>query len=77
MKETVKEFITEELLADESITLHDEDQLLLDGMIDSLGMLRLVAFVETTFEIQIPYEDITVENFNTVNSLTTYLASHQ
>lgn len=77
MKKILKQFITQELLGDERLTLNDEDNLLLDGMIDSLGMLRLVAFVEKTFEIQIPYEDITIENFNTVNSLVTYLRTHQ
>ena len=76
MKEILKQFITQELLGDERFTLHDEDSLLLDGMIDSLGMLRLVAFVEQRFEIQIPYEDITIENFNTVNTLATYLQEH-
>jgi len=76
MKEILKQFITQELLAHERLTLHDEDNLLLDGMIDSLGMLRLVAFVEQTFKIQIPYEDITIENFNTVNRLATYLQAH-
>ena len=76
MKEILKQFITQELLANEGLTLHDEDNLLLDGMIDSLGILRLVAFVEQTFQIQIPYEDITIENFNTVNSLATYLQTH-
>lgn len=77
MKETVKQFITQELFGNEGMTLNDEDNLLLDGMIDSLGMLRLVAFIEKTFEIQIPYEDITIENFNTINSLVTYLRTHQ
>ena len=76
MKEILKQFITQELLGDERFTLHDEDSLLLDGMIDSLGMLRLVAFVEQRFEIQIPYEDITIENFNTVDRLEAYLQAH-
>ncbi len=77
MKDTLKQFITQELLGDEKLIINDEDNLLLDGMIDSLGMLRLVAFIEKTLQIQIPYEDITIENFNTVNSLVTYLQSHQ
>lgn len=77
MKEMLKQFITQELLGQEAITLNDEDNLLLDGMIDSLGMLRLVAFVEKRLQIQIPYEDITIENFNTVNSLMAYLRTHQ
>ena len=77
MKDTLKQFITQELLGDEGLTLNDEDNLLLDGMIDSLSMLRLVAFIEKTLQIKIPYEDITIENFNTVNSLVDYLQSHQ
>ena len=77
MKETLKQFITQELLGNEGMTLNDEDNLLLDDMIDSLGMLRLVAFIEKTHQIQIPYEDITIENFNTVNNLVVYLQSNR
>jgi acyl carrier protein len=74
MKETIKQFITQELMTGhQNFVLKDDDNLLLDGIVDSLGTLRLVAFIEDTFPVRIPYQDITIENFCTVTSLTTYL----
>ncbi|MEM8611205.1 MAG: acyl carrier protein [Cyanobacteria bacterium P01_H01_bin.105] len=42
-----------------------DDDLLVGESIDSLGMMRLVAFVEETFTIKVPLEDITIQHFCT------------
>ena len=41
---------------------------------DSLGMVRLVGFVEEAFGIRVPPVDFTIENFRSVDTLTAYLA---
>ena len=66
-------FILEEIL-DDLETLGTSDDLLADGMIDSLGMVRLVAFLEDELEIVVPPEDFTIENFLTVIHISNYLA---
>ena len=56
-----------------------DDDLLVGEIIDSLGMMRLVAFIEETFAIKVPLEDITIQNFRTVEVMDEYLtgrASH-
>ena len=55
------------------IELSPEDDLLGSGLIDSMGVMRLVAFVEETFKIKIPPEDIIIENFMDVKAITNYV----
>lgn len=74
LRETLRRFIAEELVSDET-PLGLDDSLLADGMVDSLGAVRLVAFVEERFGFQIPPEDLVMENFATVNRLAGYLES--
>ena len=71
-KEALKQYIAEELL-NNSVNVKEDDNLLSDGMVDSLGMVRLVAFLEETFEVEIPPEDLIIENFGTINVIADYL----
>ena len=57
------------------IELSPEDDLLGSGLLDSMGVMRLVGFVEETFNIKIPPEDIVIENFMDVNAITNYVES--
>ena len=50
-----------------------DDDLLMEEIIDSLGMMRLVAFIETTFNITVPLEDITIQHFRTIETIEAYL----
>jgi acyl carrier protein len=57
------------------IELSPEDDLLGSGLLDSMGVMRLVGFVEDTFNIKIPPEDIVIENFMDVKAITNYVES--
>ena len=57
------------------IELSPEDDLLGSGLLDSMGVMRLVGFVEETFNIKIPPEDIVIENFMDVRAITNYVES--
>lgn len=72
LREPLQHFIADELISDEA-PLGFDDNLLADGMIDSLGAVRLIAFVEERFGFQIPPEDLVLENFRTINCLADYL----
>lgn len=50
-----------------------DDDLLMGEIIDSLGMMRLVAFVEETFALKVPLEDITIQHFRTIEAIDQYL----
>lgn len=55
----------------QQVVLTPETSLIETGLIDSLSLFKLILFVEETFMIQIQPEDITVENFETLNTLNT------
>ena len=50
-----------------------QDDILSDGTIDSLGVMRLVAFLEKTVGFSIPAEDLILENFESINAIDKYL----
>lgn len=71
----LKEYIREELMNGANGELDESENLLAAGIIDSLGILRLVSFVEEKFGIEVPDEDVTIENFQSVKSMSDYVAS--
>ncbi|MGJ0310857.1 acyl carrier protein [Aliarcobacter cryaerophilus] len=42
---------------------------LVDGLVDSLDIIRLITLLETEFEISINALDIVPENFDSINSI--------
>ncbi|MHA4844095.1 acyl carrier protein [Flavitalea antarctica] len=69
-------YIKENLLSGKGeIELLPEDDLLGSGLLDSMAVMRLVGFVEETFNIKIPPEDIVIENFMDVKAITNYVES--
>lgn len=75
----VKEYLSQEIenkgmvLDDEELDDLERVDLLRGGIIDSLGVPRLVAFLETRFDVQVPFEDIHAENFSSIDSITRYM----
>ncbi len=68
-------YIQEQLLNNEmEEELEAQDDLLGDGILDSLGMMKLILFIETEFEIKVPPQDMVIENFMTVQHISDYLA---
>ena len=70
------EFVGEELLRGRKGDLSPDEDLLSTGIIDSLGILRLVSFIEERFGIQVPDEDVVYENFSSVKALVDYLQQY-
>lgn len=74
MEQQLLTFINEDILADQAdVTVGGDDELLVEGYIDSLGVMRLVSFIEERFGIAVPPQDITIENFRSVSVLSGYL----
>ena len=53
----------------------DDDPLLRKGVVDSLGVMELISFIEQTWDISIPPDDITEANFSTVAQMAKYVAA--
>ncbi|MEM9921368.1 MAG: acyl carrier protein [Bacteroidota bacterium] len=74
MSNILIEYIQEQLLANQAdVMLSPDDDLLGSGLVDSLGMTKLIMFIEKKFELRIPPEDMTIEHFMTVQNIQDYL----
>ena len=71
LKTSIKQFIISYIIKDgSSIDIKDEDQLIVGGIIDSLGILKLLAFLQQNYSIEITPEELNLENFNTINTIS-------
>lgn len=72
----LREFVQENFLyMRPNFTFSDDDSLLARGIIDSLGVMELVGFVESRWDLTVEAEDITAANFGTIGSLARYVAA--
>jgi acyl carrier protein len=70
----VREFIKDNFMyRDDRAELADTESLLDAGLIDSTGILELVAFIETEFSIQMADTDIVPDNLDSVDTIVRYV----
>lgn len=49
--------------------------LLNSGIIDSLGLLKMIAWIETTFEVAVGDEDLDPENFRSLGTMGRFVGA--
>jgi acyl carrier protein len=70
----LKKFISARLAKGKDVkTLQDDDSLFETGIVDSLGVLLLVAFIEEQFNIKVEDEELIPENFETINKVKEFI----
>jgi len=52
-----------------------DDDLIENGVIDSLGYLEIITFVEDEFQIEVEDDQVTPENFQSIAAIATYIQS--
>ncbi len=71
----LKAFIIEQfLMGAENECPGDSDSFMKAGIIDSTGVLELVAFIEDKFDISIEDDEMTPANLDTLDSLVTFIS---
>jgi acyl carrier protein len=66
----IKEFIITEVNPDLHLTSLDEDEPLIEsGIVDSLGVLKIMAFLDETFGVDLSSAEINLENFKDVRTI--------
>lgn len=69
----LEQFIVSDLSGDEQGTLSHDDDLMSRGIVDSLGILRLMAFIEEKFAVSVGADEIVPENFRDISSLARFI----
>ena len=61
----------------EGFNYDDNDSLLDAGIVDSIGVMELVSFVDKNYKITVPPEDISPDNFDSIRRLADYIRLKQ
>jgi len=77
MQQQLKSFIFKELVfVDDPDSFGEDDDLLAAGL-DSMGIMRLVIFVEEEMGVTLPDEELEPENLRTLNRLENWINRHR
>ena len=74
VKATIRKFIAEEVMFEPDAVIR-EDQPLLGEVLDSLGLMQLVEFIENHYDVEVADEDVLPENFESLPALERYVTS--
>ena len=78
IEEKLKDYIARNLLfSDNGFKYDDDDSFLEEGIVDSIGVLELVAFVDESFGVEVEDHEVTPDNFDSVNKLAAYVQRKQ
>lgn len=75
-QQTIARFISAQLL-EGSREVGVDDEVVLDGTIDSLGVTRLIDYLENEFRVTIAPQDVTIENFLSVTTMAALVEARQ
>ena len=74
--ERTRAYITENVLyMRRDFRLDDNDSLLGSGIIDSMGVMEVIAFIESEFGVEVGDEDVTEENLGSIRAISKYVVA--
>ena len=73
----IKGFLIQHFPSARKHALGEDDHLLANGILDSLGVLDLVGYLEQEFGITVSDEDLVPEHFETLRRLTVFVEERQ
>jgi acyl carrier protein len=76
LEQKVRRFVEDNFLfRDDRAELSNSESLLDAGLIDSTGVLELVAFLETEFQFRMADDEIIPANLDSINAIVAYIES--
>lgn len=74
MKERLLELLREE---NGDIDFESSEELVDDGLLDSLTLAGIISAISMEFGVMLPYEEIIPENFNSVDAMAALIQKYQ
>lgn len=73
-RQQIKQFILGNFLfTEDDAALADDTSLIQQGIVDSTGILELIGFIEETWQVSVPPEDMMPANFDSLEAIDRYL----
>jgi acyl carrier protein len=74
IERNIERFIVDEIMLGDKNTKLDPDQsLITSGIVDSLALLRLIAFIEEQFSVKVEDEEVIPDNFDTITIMKNFV----
>ena len=73
IEEKIRGFILKNLYYTESADFTEDTSFLAEGIIDSMGAMELVAFVESEFKIKVEMSEVLVKNFDSIRKMAAFV----
>jgi acyl carrier protein len=73
MEQEIRSYLVENFLLGEEGELTSSDSLLESGVLDSTGVLELVAFLEERFGIAVENEDLVPDNLDSISNIGAFV----
>lgn len=71
IKSLLKQFVISEIVVDTTCAdIRETESLIDNGILDSLGIIKILTFIEDKFSIKISDDELVPENFETLYSIS-------
>jgi acyl carrier protein len=71
----IRDFVVDTFLLGDDDGFGDDDSLIDGGVVDSTGVMEIVAFLEETYGIVIEDDDLVADNLDSIERLRTFVAA--
>ena len=76
VRQKLRHFILENyLFTDDQAALNDDDSFLEGGVLDSMGILELIDYLDEGFGIKVEGDELVPDNLDSINSLIKFISS--
>ncbi len=77
MKQQIRNFIFSEIIFVAEPTSFSDDDNLIESGLDSMGIMRLIVFLEEQFNVTLPDSEIDPDNIKSINTLEKWILLHK
>lgn len=78
LDQQIRKYLVENLLYVDDASQYDNDtSFIREGLIDSMGVMELVMYVQSRFGITVEQQEVTPDNFDSVNKIVAFIRYKQ
>ncbi len=78
LEKEIRRYLAENVLyVDEGFEYDNDCSFIGEGLIDSMGIMELVAYAQSAFKITVEQQEITPDNFDSINKLAAFIRHKQ
>ena len=74
MSENIRRQVSEFIAVELNQKISEEEELFPGGVVNSMLAMRILAFIEGAFQITVDDDDLDVDNFRSVHSISAFVA---